>query len=53
MKHKLDVTHLVIEELLQEKLLAAQKKIEQLEKKIDDHNHKNDRKKPVNLFFKD
>jgi len=53
MKRKISLPDVFLEQLLQEKLSAAQKKIELLEKKIDDHNHRNDRKKPVELFFKD
>jgi len=53
MKRKVELTDDFVEEFLREKLLVAQKKIEQLEKKLDDHNARNDRKKPVELFFKD
>lgn len=53
MKRKVELTDEFVEEFLREKLRAAQKKIEQLEKKIDDHNLRKDRNKPVELYFKD
>ena len=53
MKRKVELTDEFVEEFLREKLLAAQKKIEQLEKKIDDHNLRSNHKKAVELYFKD
>lgn len=53
MKRKVELLDEFVEELFREKLRAAQKKIEELEKKIDDHNLRKDRKPPVDLYFED